>query len=215
MAITRLSGQDSTGTGTTSATTTYGSTPTSGNLMIAVLFVDDNNGVMTYPSGFTKVVEELSQSSAQRTVTVLYKAAGASESSSFSGGSSTAASTQLDLYEYSGFVAPVVDQSSHNASALSTSISTSVPASLNNPEKLAIAVLALGTGSSPVWTGGFNVRHNTAAVTIVDQIVSSTASITAAVSWTTSASPALVLATFQSYTPPPVSRALYLVQGFR
>lgn len=200
MAIARLTGQDATNSSaTTSVAAVYGSTPTAGNLLVAV--VAAKSTAASTITGWTQAVEQ----SANNSLTILYKVAGAGESTTVTANNGSATAMAIGIFEYSGIVAvsPADTSAVANNGASVASLAIGPTATLAQADELAIAGIALGnTFSAPGWTNSFNARATVSAANIgllsADRIVSATTALSTTGSWTTNRVPDGAIATFKA-----------------
>ena len=102
----RVTANKATGTGTSSVSATYPSTPTAGNLLIAAVGADSRNGVNAI-SGWTSVVNDIPTGGIE--LELFYKVSAGTEGLvSVTNGIPT--SMTLAIYEYSGTSATPLDQ---------------------------------------------------------------------------------------------------------
>ncbi len=203
MAISRLTGQDATGTSsTTSVNATYASTPTSGNLLIAVVGDNGANAGTTTITGWTRAITVASSTSNEGSI--FYKVSNGAESTTVTANNSDAGNMEIAIYEYTGFTSPVLDKTSVGSGS-GTTCGVGTTATTTDPNELLIvgAVGAGGAVTSPSWSNSYSLRNSVTNVTretiTGDQIVAATSAYTSTVTWTGAVSTAAgIQATFKS-----------------
>lgn len=181
MAIFRITTQDATGTGTTSATATYAATPRKGNLLIAV--VRDDFGSFTLPAGWIQAVS----SGAARVGAVYYKIAGASEPTVITLSDASASTSAIAIYEYTGFSGVAQPDKTATASGTGTTTNpTGTTATTAAANELLIAYTTLAGTNTATVAASFTLRNSiTGLLAVADQIVAATSTYSA--SFTTGA----------------------------
>ena len=205
MALARVTAQDASNTGATSspASATYPSTPTQGNLLVAVAVAaggTTNEASMSITSaGWTKAVG--GAISASSGVQIWYKVAGAGESTTVTltaSGSPTAC--RLAIYEYDGFVGtPTLDKTAAGVADTGvTSMSTGTTATTTAAAEALVA--AIGINNTPAgisWTNSFATILAASRILTGERIVAAAAAYETTASWTTAAGAIGILATFK------------------
>lgn len=201
MAIARITTQDATGTGTGSASATYAATPTSGNLLIAVIG-NDNLTLSLTNSGWTLGP---STSSSINELNLYYKVAGVSEPTVVTMTTDAGASkSSIAIYEYNGFTGtPTLDQSTiggaFSTATLTCDCGTTAATTVAN-ELVFASALWNGAETLSSWTNTFTARNSVGGHLFTsDKIVAATAAYqtTATVTGTAGANSG-VIATFKS-----------------
>jgi len=106
MAISRITSQDATGSGSTSATATYPQAPTPGNLLVAITGDDVNSPTLT---GWTNALS--TSASAATNTDFWFKIAGQGESRTVTATDAGATHIELATFEYTGTAnGPVKDK---------------------------------------------------------------------------------------------------------
>lgn len=205
MAISRLPGQDATGTSsTTSVTATYPGATTANNLLIAVCGDNDGNTGTQTLAGWTEAISF--QQSSGTDCHIFFKIAAGSETS-VTVSNANAASMRLAIYEYTGNVtASTLDKTAGSGSNLgATTCPTGTTATTTVADELCIVGALVGgvAASSPSWNNSFNARDTVASGLInlftADRIVSATGAYTTTVTYTGASSGATgVIATFKA-----------------
>lgn len=177
MALSRITGQDKSGTSATAAlTVTYPSTPTQNNLLIAIVYCSGTGATVTIP-GWTQ--DKTIDDSAGHSISIFSKIAGVSETSAVAiADGSASGSIHGLIFEYSGNAASSALDKTISASSGSSSVNSlasgSTPTTTQADELLIAAAGVAGSGSSPTWTGSFTGHLNTTRSFMADQIVSAT-----------------------------------------
>ncbi len=181
MAITRLTGQDATGTSSvsTSVSASYASTPTANNLLIAIVGDNDGNDNATAISGWTKVLP-VGNASGTNEVAIFYKVATGAESTTVTATTSAGTTSCMAIYEYSGLVTTSVLDKNTAGGSIGSPQSTGTTATTTVANEL-IIVAGFTTGAAPTftsWSNSFNLRNSVVTTTFGlftgDQIVSAT-----------------------------------------
>lgn len=191
----------------TTVTTTLGSTPTSGNLLVAVHSVVQTSVAanVTPPAGWTLAKAQSYGSSSRNRLAVYYKVAGGSESTSVTFTDATAGSHTLEIFEYSGTSGTVDVTSGASITSGSATTATCGPTSATAIAKeLAVAVIALD-GSSATWasswTNSYVVQHTVPLrQRTAIKVLSAAGAQTTAEAWTSARMWAAVLVTFRAAT---------------
>lgn len=179
MAISRLAGQDATGTTVSgsSVSATYASTPTAGNTLIAVVGDSDGAGQATAISGWTAVTPR-GAASGSNEVTIFFKAATGSESKTVTATTSAAITSNIAIYEYNGLALSSVLDKSTAGGGIGSPQSTGTTATTTVANEL-IIVAGFTTGAVATftsWSNGFALRNAVSNTTFDlftgDQIVS-------------------------------------------
>jgi len=183
MAFSRISAQDTQNQSATfNVTTTYGSTPTQGNLLIAVLYNSDSYTLVYSSAGWKLAVG--SDNTNGNSISVWYKTVGTSEPTAvtMTDGSSASGSMHLILYEYQTDTKNTnfkVDQTAtaNSAAATANSQTTGTTKTTTQPNQLVIAAVEFaGSGTLPSWTNSFTAQLSTDRAFMADKIVSTTGS---------------------------------------
>lgn len=207
MAISRIASQDATGTSsTTSVSATYAATPTSGNLLIAVVLDNGANAGTTTITGWTVANSTSSSSSAESWV--FYKVSNGSESTTVTANNSDASSMIIAIFEYTGISSPVLDQTNSGSSAIGgTSINTGTTSTTTAANELLFVEGAIFgvAATSPSWNNSFSLITSTdnntglQALFTGQQIVAATGAYNSTVSFTGVASNAnAIIVTFKA-----------------
>lgn len=155
-------------TGPSSVTATYGSTPTQGNLMLAI-----GRGTTAFSnaalSGWTLIAQTFSTSASASPFALWYKIAGAAESTSVSLTWTSSANISLVIGEYSGMRSSPLDASnsvaSNGVSGL-TKVSSDSPATIY-PYELCVAVIGHNGGLGTLtWSNSFTHRITVSAAVL-------------------------------------------------
>lgn len=203
MAIARLTGQDALGASTTtSVSATYGSTPTTGNTMIATVYANVGIGLESI-SGWTNVVSGAFSGTAQ-SVTIWAKVAGVGESTTVScTGAIGATIMRIHIYEYSGLAATLTTDGTNTATSGVTSVTSLLSGSIattNANDLLFIAGATGGSSTAQSYNSSFSLRQTDASAIRLfdaDQIVSATGTYSSTGSWTSSLRAGSAIAAFQ------------------
>lgn len=181
------------GSGTTSATVSWDSTPTAGNLLIARSYVlgGTSSGAIT---GWTQVINVL-YGAGNRYVAIYWKIAGASEGD-VTCSATSATTTRLVIEEWSsstGWPSDPFDQSASTATdgTLVTSRSSGTTGTTAVADELAVAVWASGNTVTAIsFTNSFTLSFEqpTGSLTFwgAHKVLSSTGTVETTASWTTS-----------------------------
>ena len=156
--------QTSGSSGVASVTATFGATPTENNLLVATIaarFTGASNGVQMQSAGWTLFEQNYSPSGAPSTA-VYYKTAGASESTTVTGETTTGTRRMAIVVAEYPIANPVLAASASDTSGQVvseiTALSTGTTASVTQP-KVAIALWAGQTDSS-LSTGGLTYTNS-------------------------------------------------------
>lgn len=187
-----------------SVTATYGSTPTSGHFLIAVVR-SNNAGAHTDPTGLWTKVTGGEIATGNRHTSVWWKVAGASEPTAVQFNCASATVSDLCLLAYSGVAsASPVDQVSATENGSNVTSHTVGPVTTTVAETLLIAALGLSTasGGSVAFNNSFTIRSvipagNNSRLHAAGRIVSSTGTYSTDASWTTARMPAGILVAFK------------------
>lgn len=175
MAISRLTGQDATGTGSGSATATYANNATPGNLLIAVVGDDAGAGIPAL-TGFTVAVNP-GISGTQ--ITIFYKVANGSEKI-ITCSYASAGALSLSIFEYTGTARSfALDKTGSATSGVGTGLTATggTTATTTEANELLIAAANWDTANVEVFasaTNSFNQRLSTSPMMVVDRIVAAT-----------------------------------------
>lgn len=176
MAISRLTGQDATGTSlTTSVSAIYASTPTLNNLLIAIV-ASNNDGNLDTIAGWTLAIE--SSGSPASDISILYKVSNGAESTTVTANNTGASLMELAIFEYSGLATSSVLDKTATGNGVGTTVSTGTTATTTIADEL----LIVGVGSSSLqtatsWSNSFTTRQVIGTVNTLlcsDRIVSAT-----------------------------------------
>lgn len=204
MAIARLTGQDASNTSaTTSVSAVYASTPTAGNLLVACVDVRGTASAPTIPGWSVAAIGNGTTSVA---LTILYKVADGSESTTVTATRASATAMAIAISEYSGLSASPLDAAITSSGTSVATLAIGPTATLAQADELAIAAVGLGgTFSAESWTNSFNNRASVsaanAALITADQIVAATTALSTTASWTTNRSINGAIATFKGAAP--------------
>lgn len=213
MAIARITAQDATASGTSPLSATYPSTPTQGNLLIAIVGDSDGLNNATALSGWTQVVPIGNASSASE-VNIFFKIAGASEPTSVSPTFGASITATIAIYEYSGPASSSVLDKSTSAGGAGSPQSTGTTAATTVASDLVI-VAGFSSGNTPTftsWTNSVTLRNSviigTFGLFTGDKIVSATGTYESTLTLGGSvAFISTIIATFKS--PSSVSARIY------
>lgn len=204
MAISRLTGQDATGTsGTTSVSATYVSTPTAGNLLIAALY--DNAGTLGATITGWSLANSV-QSSTSPESYVFYKVANGTESTTVTANSAGSTIMDLGIYEYTGFTGiPTLDKTAFGSGNLGvTSVNTGTTATTTAVNELLFVEGATPgvVATAPSWSNSFvlisTISGTLSALFTGQLIVAATGAYTSTVSFTGASNfPNAIIATFK------------------
>ena len=185
----------------TSVTASFASTPTSGNLLLAVGYRDQpsggsDNGTIT---GWAKDESALVQAS-RRWVSIHSKVAGASESKNVTFSASGATSCQIHIFEVSGIASPVLDKHTHTDTSGSNvhTMSTGSTATTTANDEFWVAGNGFSGASTGFnWTNGFadDAQSRCHAAYL---IASSTGAAETTASWTTYSLAGTVICTYKA-----------------
>lgn len=167
----RISSQDTLNTsGTTSVTTTYGTTATTGNLLVATVFSGGIGLGSTTISGWTSAVS-VSFLSAADECTILYKIAAGTESA-VAANCSGASSMVLAIHEFSTgplqSVQTQVDQTNSNSNAGVVTTLTVGSITPTKPQELVVALMGFPTGGTSAWAWDNGVTKMSSNANLVD-----------------------------------------------
>lgn len=141
-----------------SATATYGSTPTQGNLLIACGRTSVGSFANASLAGWTLIAQTFCTSPSVSPFAIWYKIAGASESANVTLNWTGATNIMLSIGEYSGMIASPFDKSNSVASdgsSSTTKLSSNSPAT-SYPYELCVAVIGTGGGvGTMTWSNSF------------------------------------------------------------
>lgn len=198
-----------------SVTATLSSVPVAGNLLVAVV-MGNNNVNSDLITGWTQADVDPFGGSA-RTVTILYKIASGSESTSVTATHTAANEMQIWVAEYARYGAWSLDVSAHdgtNSAATATSRATGTTPITNQTVELAIAAVAMGnTVTNLSWTNGFTTQADLTRIHVAHLAPGRIAAVSSVASWTTGRIAGGVIAVFKSVGPTaPVTRARRLAR---
>lgn len=168
------------------STATFDSSPTSGNLLIAVVAYVSNSGFATTPTGWNQC--SFSGGITHGFVTIWYKVAGGGESSTVTFTVTTSAVGSIAIFEYSGLTATPFDVGAQATTAFASSIASGTTATTAQADELLIAGVATPEVTrtfSNTWTNSFAriSQHNRQEV--ASRVVSATDTYTTTEAWTT------------------------------
>lgn len=159
MAISRLSGQDATGSGTTTASATYASTATAGNLLIAVIGIDNGSPISTI-TGFTKARENVV---ASQQAAIFYKVSDGTETVISTSGD-PGDTVDIAIYEYTGINRALVDVTATGGdgitAVLSVTSGTTARPAVDNEVAIACGYWQTVTQTFASATNGFSLRSS-------------------------------------------------------
>lgn len=158
MAISRITTQDATGTGITTATATYPAVPTPGNLLICIGSCDVAS--FNALTGWTQAILAVNTGC----TSIWYKAAGVAEATAIQIVKATAANMTIAIYEYKGFSGKPLLDKTISATSTAVTIPTGTTATTTAPTSLLIAgggIAANNTLTS--WSNSFNALNTIVA----------------------------------------------------
>jgi hypothetical protein len=168
MAISRLSGQDATGTGTTTATATYVGATTANNLLIAIVGSLGSTSAGISTGGWTTL--KLA-GNATLNAGVFYKLSAGTETAIGATGGAT--STQIAIFEYTGNANPIFTDGVAGATVSGGLVSSQLTPSIStlNPNDLifsvALVLNAPNASSGLGWGNGSTLIGLNSGVKIV------------------------------------------------
>lgn len=171
--ITRIPAQNASGTGVASATATYGSTPTQGDLLISVACADTAASFTTTPSGWTQIFDTTAGTS-QGELDMYYKVAGASEPTGVTYALTGAGSMNVMAFEYTGNTSvSVFDKFSTNSAGLTSSLvaDTATSPATTQASELAFAAACwpLAAQTLSAWSNSFSAITSVASHNFVSE----------------------------------------------
>jgi hypothetical protein len=185
----------------------YDSTPTQGNLLVAVGHASANR-TPTIPAGWNLALE----TGGSADTVVFYKVAGAGEPATVTFSvSGSAVFMGLAIFEYRGLhdvQSEVLDRTVFGTTSSATSISTGTTQPTTQDDELLVASVATNATRSfnNAWSNGFGRQTVERRQTIADRIVAATDQFQTSESWNTAAGASGSLVSFKSggaATPPP------------
>ena len=213
-AISRIVAQDATGTGTTSVTATYLSTPTVNDLLIAVLYSSDGGTggpPTTVPSGWLSVFTT-GRSSGDGYI--YYKIAGASEPTAVTFADTGSSNMQLGVYEYTGNATTgVLDKNATNSTISSLTCPSGTTTATAQGDELAVVMAQWNVSqSAPSWSNSFsNIASIASNLFVGQKILTVTGTQTSTLTVTgTSAGCVSGIATFKAA---PIGPAILTIRG--
>lgn len=156
--ISRISSQDATATGTTSVTAMYAATPSTNDLLVAIIWSDSGTGgLTTVPSGWSLATDS---SGGSGDLYFYYEVAPTSQPTTITFGDTSASNMILTIYEYTGNVTvSPLDKTQVNSSGISSvlSQSTGTTAATSQANELAVAAAhwTSGTQTLSSWSNGY------------------------------------------------------------
>jgi hypothetical protein len=203
MTVTRVQQTDNGGAGLNATTATFGSTPTSGNLLIARCYVSTTGRNITITAGTWTIIETGTNGRAK----MFYRYAGASEPTAVEMVIDGAAATiALQLDEYSGLApsgGPV--DSAMTAFTTTTSQSSGTLTTTSQSEGLAIVQFSLGGAPGTTTPGFTNSWENDRSPGTADnfrqaarKILSAPEAVETTMSWTTTRAGEVIIAAFEA-----------------
>lgn len=211
MAIARVQTAEN-GVSSNVVSVTWGSSTTTGNILIAVVSVTENHGnaagTVTAPSGWSTAVGPVAAASGDNVLYIFYKENAASQSSTGNFTSSLSAGRadmQAIVAEYSGVAtSSSLDKTASNSGLSATALDTGTTATTTQADELLIGGYgdSQGTSTFSSPTNSFSIyNQNNQGITdacLVDRIVSATGAYTTAITLS-SAAPAWggAIATFK------------------
>lgn len=183
-----------------SITATFASTPTSGNLMVAIIC--SNDGTATNPSGWTTAINNYNATE-DDFIRIAYKVAGASESTAvtFTGLTNNHV---LDIMEFSGTDATPLDDTGNTARTTSVqtlAVGTTESCTTTVNDTVAIAGLILrGTAASPSINDsyiGLQNALNSVSLLSAYKILTASGLTNPSFSWTNAGTAWAVVAAFK------------------
>jgi hypothetical protein len=201
MAITKVQGVTVATAATNTVTTSFTNTPTSGNLLIAVL-QSTANGTPTGDSvtGFTFAVRVQQGGAAH--LALYYKVAGASESKNVVGTWTSSTNLNLAIMEWSGITSATLDKTASTATTGSGVTSRSSGTTATTTANIELCIAAFGQGNTTTaqsFSNSFTDEFSpdTVPMAIASLITSSTGTYETTESWTTSRVAGGLIATFK------------------
>jgi hypothetical protein len=199
MPISLVQSKQATTTTTTTVEATFDSAPTQNNLMVGT--VSSNDGSFTNPSGWSTAIENynVTDDDIQR---IIYKVAGAGESSTVQCTAFAGNTKHLGISEWSGIVtaSPLDLTASSAVTAGVTSISSGTTGTINSGNELAVAVFAIRADTSAESVNNSFTVLNTGNGTFSDfsayRIYASQTTVETTGSWTTAGTAWGSVATF-------------------
>jgi hypothetical protein len=207
---------NATGTGTSMASGTFTNTPTSGNVLLAVIQRTDNNAISTSPSGWTLLTAN--GGTGRRLEVWWYRSTGVvADKGSFTF-STSAGSVRwgIQLFEFGGNAAfrdPVVKTAGTNGAANTTFTATTTPTNSDDTVGFTLTAIAAagaslgaggittafsGTGTAEATTAYYDSTFGNGATGVVDLYTNATyGTDTYGTQWTLSASRASTYAVIQ------------------
>jgi len=185
-----------------SVTASFVSTPTEGNLMIALGRGSTDGSTRASISGWTNAVYTMTISTAN-TMGIWYKVAGASEPKDVTLDWTSSTTTYLAIEEWTGLMATPLDKVANvDNTGLVTSKSSGTTDTTTVADELCLAGFGLGTiVSEETWSNSFTLEcvYNHKFF-LGSRIVSSTGTYETTLSWTTSVLAGGLIATFKGAT---------------
>jgi hypothetical protein len=203
VAISRLTAQDAKGPlGTTaSISATYASTPTQNNLLIAVVYSNVTTGSNKI-TGWSTASDQLVGNNTQG-ITILYKIAGAGESTTVTATATGASVMRIHIYEYTGNATTSFTDGTNNGNGGASSVSSQTTNSISTTNAADLLFVTCGLGANvtvPAWTNSFNLRQTDSTIRVIDGdlITTATGSYSSAASWTTATKATAIIAAFKA-----------------
>lgn len=186
------------GASSQTATATFDSTPTQGNLLIAVINWVTNGSIATAPSGWNEA--KFAGGATHGFLVIYYKVAGASEPTNPAWTAASTAVWHLSLYEYSGLTAAPLDQVASAGPSFVTTIGTGTTPTTAQADELLFAAVATPEVTrtfSNTWGNSFTRVIQTGRQETASLIVSATGAYTTSEAWTTASWGIGVIVTFK------------------
>lgn len=200
------------GTGTTTASQTFASAPTSGNLLIARCRAVSATAGGTIPGWTAAISVQYGPSSGW--ITILYKISDGSETGAITVTFASGTATSIDIEEWNNTDPWTgLDKTASTGSTSATSKSTGTTADTTVNDELCIAYWgAAGTITSPSWSSSFTTSFSEPSGAIIEvgghKVVSATGPQESTLSWTTARYSAACIATFYGTAVAPPSSAI-------
>ena len=177
------------GASSQTATATLDSTPTQGNLLIAVISWVTNGSIATAPAGWTEA--KFAGGATHGFLVIYYKVAGASEPTNPAWTAASTAVCHISLFEYSGLTATPLDKVASAGPSFVSTIGTGTTAAIAQADELLFAAVATPEVTrtfSNTWANSFtrvllNGRHQTAALVVSSVATYATTEAYSANSW--------------------------------
>lgn len=189
----------------TSVSATFTSTPTAGNLLVAVMKENGANAV-TLPSGFVNVTNSPYTGGSTRQLYVCYKVSDGTESGALTFSNADSNNKSLELYELAGIdtSSPVAYSAGNTNQVGVTTKALTSTGTLSKASNVAIAVTdtSLSNGGSETLSvaSGYALRDTATfdQIMVADQVTTATTALAPTFSWATSRSSIGFQAVFQA-----------------